>query len=301
MVRDDVTAIVVTYNAMPWIERCLESVEGYETIVVDHGSTDGTLELVRDRFPAARVIEQENRGLGAGWNRGMRAAAGRYFLLLNSDAWMVGDAADVLVRYADEHPRVAVVGPRLQNPDGSLQRSVRGFPTIWRLATEYLFLRKLAPRSRVLNAFYAGGFDHDRVREADFLMAAVLLVRRAAADEVGLFDEDFFMFSEETDWCYRFRQAGWSVVFYPEAEAVHVGGASWKKEFDPMFREQVRGHLRFLAKHKGMKEAVRARLVLLAGLWLRAWFFPPSRRGTYRDAVRWLASSPVTTLLQSGR
>src|SRR5262249_48362042 len=160
-------------------------------------------------------------------------------------AWIIGAAVDRMVRFADEHPRAAVVGPRLRNLDGSLQRSVRGFPTLWRLSTEYLFLRKLAPRSDALNAFYAGGFEHERVGEADFLMAACLLVRRSATEKVGLFDERYFMFSEEVDWCYRFRQAGWSVVFLPEAEVFHVGGASWKKEFDPMFREQVRGHLRF--------------------------------------------------------
>jgi N-acetylglucosaminyl-diphospho-decaprenol L-rhamnosyltransferase len=297
-----VTAIVVTYNGLPWIERCLESLDGYETILVDHGSTDGTLELVRERFPQATLIEQENLGLGAGFNRGIRAAPdGDYYLLINSDAWVVGDAVERLARFAAEHPRAAVVGPRLLNPDGSLQCSVRGFPTLWRLATEYLFLRKLAPRSRAFNAFYAGGFEHDRVREVDFLMAACLLVRREASEEVGLFDERYFMFSEEVDWCYRFRKAGWSVVFVPDAEVVHVGGASWKKEFDPMFREQVRGHLRFLAEHKGMKEAERARLLFLAGLRLRAWFFPRSRRATYRHAADWLSSGSVASLLQSGR
>src|ERR687888_2553836 len=150
----DVSVVVVTYNALPWVERCLESVRPYETIVVDHGSTDGTLELVRERFPQARLIEEENRGLGAGSNAGMRLASGDYFLLLNSDAWAVGDAVERLVEFADAHPEAAVVGPRLRNPDGSLQRSVRGVPTLWRLATEYLFLRKLAPRSSVLNPLY---------------------------------------------------------------------------------------------------------------------------------------------------
>jgi GT2 family glycosyltransferase len=109
------------------------------------------------------------------------------------------------------------------------------------------------------------------------------------------------MFSEEVDWCYRFREAGWRVVFFPEAEAVHVGGASWKKEFDPMFLEQVRGHLRFLADHKGLREAERARLLFLAGLQLRGWFFPANRRATYRHAAEWLSSSSVSSLLQSGR
>jgi GT2 family glycosyltransferase len=291
--------VVVTYNALPWVERALESVRGHETIVVDHGSTDGTLELVRERFPEARLIEQENKGLGGGSNAGMRVAAGDYFLLLNSDAWALDGAVERLAAFAAGRPEAAVVGPRLLNPDGSLQRTVRGFPSVWRLATEYLFLRKLAPRSRALNAFYGAGFDHDRVIEAEFLMGACLLVRREAADTVGLFDEDFFMFSEETDWCYRFRQAGWKVLFTPEAEFVHVGGATTRQNWGPMFREQVRGHLRFLAKHRGPKEAERARRLLLASLRLRGLAFPGERGRTYKEASRWLAAASVRELLET--
>jgi len=293
-----VSVVVVTYNALPWVGHCLESVRRHEAIVVDHGSSDGTLELVRERFPGVRVIEQENLGLGAGSNAGMRLASGDYFLLLNSDAWALGDAVERLAAFADEHPEAAVVGPKLLNPDGSLQRSVRGFPTLWRLATEYLFLRKLAPRSRAFNAFYGDGFAHDQVREAEFLMGACLLVRREAADTVGLFDEDFFMFSEETDWCYRFRQAGWKVFFYPGAEFVHVGGATTRQNWGPMFREQLRGHLRFLAKHRGAREAERARRLLLASLRLRGIVFPGERGRTYGEAARWLAGARARELLE---
>ena len=283
--------------ALPIFERCLESVRGHETVVVDHGSTDGTLELVRERFPAVRVIEQENKGLGGGSNAGMRAANGDWFLLLNSDAWAEGDAVERLAAFGESHPGAGVVGPRLRYPDGRLQRSVRGFPTLWRLATEYLFLRKLAPRSRAFNAFYGDGFEHDRPYEAEFLMGSVLLVRREAADTVGLFDEDFFMFSEETDWCYRFRQADWKVVFTPDAEFTHVGGATTKKTWGPMFREQVRGHIRFLDKHRGRREAERARKLLLVSLRLRGWVFPGDRGRTYADTADWLTGSSVEELL----
>jgi len=283
----DVAVVVVTYNALPWLERCLESVAGHETVVVDHGSTDGTLELVGTRFSDARLVEQENRGLAAGWNAGVAATSGRYVLLLNADAWALGDAVERLAAFADEHPDAAVVGPRLRNPDGTLQRSVRGFPTLWRLATEFLFLRKLAPRSRALNAFYAGGFDHETVRECDWLMGACLLVRRAAIDAVGPADEGFFLFSEETDWCYRFRAAGWNVLFYPEAEVVHVGGAAHAGRH---FVEIPRGHVRFLAKHRGRREGERARRLLVLALRLRGLLFRGERGRTYRDAARQLAA-----------
>jgi N-acetylglucosaminyl-diphospho-decaprenol L-rhamnosyltransferase len=295
----DVSAVVVTYNALPWIQRSLESLEGTgaETIVVDHGSTDGTLELIRERFSSARVIEQENKGLGGGSNAGMRVASGRYYLLLNSDAWLKEGALEKLVAFADEHPEAAVVGPKLLNPDGTLQRSVRGFPTVWRLATEYFFLRKLAPRSRALNAFYAGGFDHDAVREAEFVMGSAMLVRRDAADSVGLFDESFFMFNEESDWCYRFREAGWKVLFDPDAEVFHVGGATTKQNWRRNYREQMVSHLRFLAKHQGMREAERARRMLVVSLAMRGAMFRGERGEAYRDAGRWLRSGNTAALL----
>jgi N-acetylglucosaminyl-diphospho-decaprenol L-rhamnosyltransferase len=292
----DVSVVVVTYNALPLLERSLESVQGYETIVVDHGSTDGTVDFVRERFPEARVIEQENLGFGTGNNTGMRAASRDYFLLLNADAWVLGDAVERLVEFAETQPEAAVVGPKLLNPDGTLQRSVRGYPSTWRIATEYLFLRKLAPRSRLFNAFYGAGFDHESVREAEFLGGACLLVRREAFEQVGGFDEDFFMMSEEVDWCYRFRQAGWKVLFYPGAEVVHVLTSSANPA---MFRHLVRGHLRFLAKHRGAREAERARRLMIVALRLRALVFRGERGRAYREAARWLRSGGVASLLES--
>lgn len=291
----DVAVVVVTLDPLPWLERCLDSVRGYETVVVDVGSTDGTPELVRERFPEALLVQVENRGLGAGWNEGIRRTTSPYVLLLNADAWMLDGATETLAALLDERPRVAVAAPRLRNVDGTLQRSVRGFPTLWRLATEYLFLRKLAPGSSGLNAFYAGGFAHDTERTAEFVMGAVMLVRRAAIDEVGGLDEDFFLFSEETDWHYRFAQAGWQVLFTPAAEAVHVGGASHGGR---LFTEQVGGHLRFLAKHRGLREAERARVLLLVALRLRGIVFRGERGRIYREAAAWLASGRVPTLLR---
>jgi hypothetical protein len=279
----DVSIVTVTLNALPWIERCLESVRGYETVLVDHGSTDGTLDLVRERFPEVRVIEQDNRGLAAGWNTGLRVVGGRYVLIINADAWVVDDAVERLAEFADTRPDAAIVAPKLLNTDGTLQRSVRGFPTLWRVATEYFFLRKLAPRSRAFNAFYAGDFAHDEIREVDWVMGACLLARREAIDAVGLLDEEYFLFSEETDWLFRFRQAGWKVLFHPRTEVVHVGGAT---HGGLMFDQNVRGLLRFFGKHYGRQEAERARRLLRAALRLRGAVFRGERGQMYRDAAR---------------
>lgn len=290
----DVAVVVVTLNGLPWVERALESVRGHETVVVDHGSTDGTLELVRGRFPEVKVVEQSNAGFGAGNNRGIRETSAPLVCLLNADAWFLGDGLDRLAAFLESRPEVAVAGPRLRNPDGSLQRSVRGFPTLWGLATEYLFLRKLAPASERLNPLYAGGFDHEREREADWLYAACLLVRRAAVEAVGGFDERYFMFSEETDLCRRLRDRGWRTVFWPGAEVVHVGGASHGGR---MFVENLRGHLRYLAAHGRPGEAERARRLLLLALRLRGLLFRGERGAQYREGARFLGSGGVDSLL----
>jgi N-acetylglucosaminyl-diphospho-decaprenol L-rhamnosyltransferase len=290
----DVSVVVVTYNALPWVEQALESVRGYETVVVDHESSDGTLALVRERFPEARIVEEANLGLAHGWNTGIAATSGRHVLLLNSDAWLDEGSIGALAAFADAHPEAAVVGPRLRYPDGRLQRSVRGFPTLWRLATEFLYLRKLAPRTQALNAFYGGGFDHASVREAEVLMGAVWLVRREAIDQVGPADDSFFLFSEETDWAYRFGQAGWKLLFFPGAQATHVYAASHR---GTMFVENLRGQLRFLRKHRGDAYAERARRLLLVALRLRGVLVRGERGRMYREGAAWLASGRVADLL----
>jgi hypothetical protein len=287
-------AVVVTFDALPWIERCLQSLAGVDVVVVDHGSTDGTVEVVRHHYQHVRLVEQENRGLAAGWNRGIAETAGDYVLILNADAWLEPGALDALVAVAEQRADAAVVAPRLRNTDGTLQRSVRGFPTAWRIATEYFFLRKLAPGSETLNAFYGSGFAHDEERVVDWVMGACLLARRSAIEQVGLLDEDFFLFSEETDWCYRFAQAGWKTVFTPAAECVHVGEASHGGR---MFRENVRGNLRFLLKHRGAREAERGRRLLRLSLQLRGMLFRGERGRQYRETAAWLASGDVRTLL----
>jgi GT2 family glycosyltransferase len=240
------------------------------------------------------VIESENLGLCAGWNRGVAATDAEHVLLLNADAWLLDGALDALVVAADRHPRAGVVGPRLENPDGTLQRSVRGYPTPWRLATEYFYLRKLAPRSRALNAFYGAGFDHAGEREVEWVMGACLLLRRSAYEDVGPFDERYFMFSEEVDWMRRAADRGWSVVFTPDARCVHVGGAAHGGR---LFRENVRGHLLYLSLHGRPGEAERARRLLRASLIVRGRLHRGERGRLYREVAAWLGSGDVESLV----
>ena len=213
-----ISIIVATRDARQYVERtlCELGATGHELIVVDCASTDGTAAFVHDRFAETRLVELDaNPGYGSALNKGVQLSSGDYLLLMNADAWPARGDVDHLVAFAESEPSAGAVGPRLLNPDGSLQRSVRGFPTLWRLATEYFFLRWLAPRSRLVNAFYGGGFAHDSVRDVEFLVGAVLLVRRQAFEDIGGFDPSFFMFNEEVDLCYRLQDRGWRVLFFP--------------------------------------------------------------------------------------
>ena len=299
-----VSAVVVSFNSRAHLEKCLASVLDVvdEVVVVDSRSSDGSADLVRESFPSVTVVELEtNRGFGSAMNTGVEATHGDYLLLLNPDTWALEGAVASLVRCLDDDPRTAVAGPRLSNLDGTLQPSVRGYPTPWRLATEYFFLRWLAPRSRLLNSFYGAGFDHRSPRSVEFLVGAVLLVRRSAFDDVGGFDPDFFMFNEEVDLCYRLTHTGWRITFCPAGEFVHVGGASTSTVWDSMYREQLRSHLRFLTKHNGPEVAERMRGALVWAMRLRTLVLRGERRRLSREASQWLASAPAPELIAEGR
>jgi N-acetylglucosaminyl-diphospho-decaprenol L-rhamnosyltransferase len=303
-VPPDVSLIVVSHNTRGHLAHCLSELgSDHEVIVVDTGSTDGSQALVRDSFPQARLLAVAgNPGYGGALNTAIAVGSGQYLLVMNADAWPLPHAVERLVEFAEGERSAGVVGPRLLNPDRTLQPSVRGFPTLWRLATEYLFLRWLAPRSRALNAFYGSGFDHSSRREAEFVMGAVMLLRRQMLDEIGGFDTSFFMFNEEIDLCFRARKAGWSVVFWPGADFVHVGGASTAAVWPRMYREQLRSHLRFLAKHHDLQEAERARKLLAAAMQIRAVVFGilgrRERRALSLDAAVWLRSGDTSALLR---
>jgi N-acetylglucosaminyl-diphospho-decaprenol L-rhamnosyltransferase len=291
-----VSAIVVSHNSRPHLRRCLDSLapQVAETIVVDAASTDGSVDELR----ADGVVRLDvNRGYGAALNAGAARASGDLLLLLNADTWALPGAVDELARTLAETPTAGVAGPKLVNEDGSTQQSVRGFPTPWRLATEYFFLRWFAPRSRALNAFYAAGFDHATPRTVEWLVGAALLVRRDAFESVSGFDESFFMYNEEVDFCYRLAQAGWSTIFVPSAQIGHLGGASTRALPEAMYLEQLRSHLRFVDKHRGGRSAERTRRMLVWAMRLRSLVFRGPRSAISSAAARWAASATAAELI----
>ena len=226
----DLSIVIVSWNVRDLLRQCLLSVlanlQTCEVIVVDNVSTDGSAEMVRAEFPDAHlIVNTENRGFPAANNQGITVAQGRYVLILNPDTKVVGDALATMVAYADANPDVGVVGPQLLNEDGSVQSSRRRFPTLAIALLESTWLQPCAPR-RLLERYYVQDQPDGATLDVDWVKGAALMARRDAIERVGLMDEGYFMYSEELDWCRRFTDAGWRVVYLPAARIVHYGGKS---------------------------------------------------------------------------
>ncbi len=261
MCRPDVTVIIVSWNTREILRDCLRSVYEnagaleFETIVVDNASADGSAQMVaRDFLQARLVANADNRGFAAANNQGITLARGRYVLLLNSDTVVLDRALEKTVAFADAHPEAAVVGCRVLNPNGTLQPTCFLFPSLLNLLLSLTYGYKLFPRSRFWGRELMTYWDRNDVRAVDVVTGCFMLVRRAALEQVGPMDETFFMYAEETDWCYRFRQAGWSVLFTPSAVIIHLGGASSRLMGAQVKLEAAGGILHFLKKHKSRSE-----------------------------------------------
>ena len=198
-----------------------------EIIVVDNASRDGTVEMLGAEFPDVRVIaNSENAGFTRANNQALALAQGRYFFLLNPDTELHPDALRLLYEYAEAHPRVGILGPQLFYGDGTRQSSRRRFPTLATAFLESTKLQQWFPRNRVLARYYMLDTPDDATQEVDWITGAAMFVRRAVYEQIGGLDEAFFMYSEELDWCYRAKQAGWQVVYLPTARVIHYEGKS---------------------------------------------------------------------------
>jgi N-acetylglucosaminyl-diphospho-decaprenol L-rhamnosyltransferase len=284
------SVVVVSHNSRADLERSLPAVVGggREVVVVDNASTDDSRELVRDRFGTVRLLElRENVGYGAACNEGLRAVRAPLVLLLNPDAWPLADGIERLAECAVQRPRLGAVAPQLHTQDGRQQQTFVGFPTRWWRGRPPI---TSVPRRQLR------GRANGRPRHG-FLVGAALLVRREAIEEVGGFDPTFFMFYEEVDLCWRLQEAGWAIDVCSQAKFVHVGGASTRQSWARMYREQLRGHLRFLSKHHGVAAAEQARRYLSWALRMRLLVGTGPQRQAYREAAAWLASGPAALLL----
>jgi len=256
----DVSIIIVTWNSSSLIGECLDSIYShkgklkFEILVVDNNSQDATRDIIREFYPQVLFIEnKENLGYARANNQGIECSVGKYVLLLNPDVSLLDNALLDLFLYMEKHPEAGAIGPQLLNPDGTIQPSCREFPGFLTLIYDVLGLSFLFPKSKFFASWRMGYFDHDSSREVDQPMGSALMLRRRALKQIGLMDEEFFMFFNDVDLCYRLKKANWKIYFYPEARAYHLLGASTKRVKSRMIYLSHRGYYKFLKKHRTKK------------------------------------------------
>jgi N-acetylglucosaminyl-diphospho-decaprenol L-rhamnosyltransferase len=275
----DLVVSIVSYRTPDLLASCLRALDDQrdglelQVSVVDNASGDGSAELVARRFPWVHLVRNtRNVGFGAAHNQTLRQAAtsARYMLVLNADAAPCPGTLRTLVTFLDAHPEVAVVGPRLRYPDGRTQSSRRRFPSPLTLFLESTQAQRFWPDNDVLRRYYVSDRSDDQTQDVDWLVGACLCVRGEAARQVGLFDERFFLYSEELDWCRRFRGAGWRVVYHPNAEVVHLEGASTRLDLAARDRYFQVSKLRYAQTWHGWPTATALRTYLVLEYLARA-------------------------------
>ena len=251
----DLSVVIVNHNHRSVIENCFASLFSlpdratFEVTLIDNACTDGTAEWVAARYPQVAICRNQTRlGFAANANAGIRALTrGRYALLLNPDVIAIPGLLDRLVAFMDAHPRAGIAAPQLFNDDGTMQPNCRRFPTPGTLALRALRVDEVWKSARVRR--YLMEDERRGSAEVDWVTGALLVVRRAAIETVGGLDQSYFLYWEDLDWCYRMRQAGWSVYHVPEARAIHSQRrVGVRRPFSRAGREQLLGAIRFFRK-----------------------------------------------------
>ena len=254
----ELSIIIVNYNTKELLRQTMQSVidtasnVAYEIIVIDNASNDESCELIKAKFADTVILIQnkENEGYAKANNKGIAIAKGKYILLLNSDTVVLKDCIKKCIDYMDKHKQMGVLGCKILLPDGKLDRACkRGFPTPEASLFYMLKLDKLYPKSQKFGRYNLTYIGEDQISEVDSLVGAFMMVRSEAIKEIGLLDEDFFMYGEDIDWCYRIKKAGWKVVYYPLAKIIHYKGASSKKRRFRTIYEFHRAMFLFYNKH----------------------------------------------------
>ncbi len=251
--------IIVNWNVRELLRACLASIEkhlagfSYEIFVVDNASTDGSADMVAKNFPSVRLIANtKNAGFAKANNQGIALAKGEYILLLNPDTECVDDSLKRMTEFLDTRPDIGILGPKLLNADRTLQPSVRRFPTPLSQALILLKLHHFFPNLPPLKKYFAKDFDYEKAKEADQVMGAAFLIRRAMIEKIGPLDEKYHIWFEEVDFCKRAKNAGWKVFYDPRFSIVHRGGASFAQRLSTdkqkIFNASMR---RYIKKYRG--------------------------------------------------
>ena len=237
----DLSITIVSYNTKDLLKQCIKSIYehtkniSFEIIVVDNASCDGSVEMLKSEFPTVKVIQnKENLFFTRAHNQALRIAKGRYLMILNSDTIVLDSAFDKLVKFMDENPQCGACGPKLLNPDMSLQRSGERLPTFWYGLFETFFLNTIFPKNPVKKNRIYFDWDRNTTREVESVSGCCMMLRKEVADKVGLLDENFLVYWEETDWCKRIVDTGWKIYYITDAQIIHY----WQVAMDKHGKEK---------------------------------------------------------------
>ena len=298
----DIAVIIVNWNARQDLRQCLQSLfaapakASFAVWVVDNASTDGSAEMVAREFPSAHLrVNTENLGFSKANNQAITEALAdtntRSVFLLNSDAAVHAGALDALVAWVDANPNAGIVGPKVLNPDGTLQLSCRRFPSLGAGFFRNTYLGRLFPHNKFAKDYLMQDFDHAHTLPVDWVSGCAMLLRRDLIEKIGALDERFYMYCEDVDICQRAWDAGREVVYFPEAVVTHAIGRSSDKNADTMIMEFHRSWYEFDRKRHPNSPLLR-RAAVYAGLWLRAAVRILNRRRALRRAGPRSHSSP---------
>ncbi len=275
----DVTVSIVNWNTRDELRECLHTVLGqndsisFEVIVVDNASSDGSTDMVRTEFAdKVKLIQNDvNRGFSAAHNQSIAESSGRYLFLLNPDCRITNKKTLwSMVNYMDSHLDIGILGPKVVYPDGRLQFSARRFPTITAALFRHTPLGRIFPNNRFVRKYLMKDWDHREAADVDWLSGAAMMVRKKTIEEIGLLDEQFFMYVEDMDWCKRAHMRGWRVVYYPEVEISHRIGASSDQNVIPMIHEHRKSMFRYFLKYNARSAKILLTPLVALGLWLMA-------------------------------
>ncbi|MEO0122577.1 MAG: glycosyltransferase [candidate division WOR-3 bacterium] len=275
----EVSIVIVNYNVKHFLEQCLMAVEkarhnlNIEIIVVDNASVDGSQSMIKKKFPGVILIEnQKNLGFAKANNQALKIARGKYILILNPDTLIQEDTLINLKNFLDEHPEAGAVGCKLINPDGSFQvASRRSIPTPWVAFTKIVGLSKIFPKSKTFGSYNLTYISPDIESEVDVLSGSLMLVRNEILRKVGYFDEDYFMYGEDIDLCYKIKKAGSKIYYTPKTKAIHYKGESTKKGEFSYITNFYSAMLIFIDKHFKDHYSLLVKSILKTGIYLRAY------------------------------
>lgn len=281
MLTPRVSIIIVNWKTPRLLAACLDSLacdprrQEFEIVVVDNASADGSVEMLAERYGQVKVIANcQNVGFSKACNQAIAIVSGRYVLLLNPDTVVAADAVSTLADFMEANPGCGAVGPKVLNPDGTLQLACRrSFPDPMAAFCRLTYLSRLFPGNRALARYNLTYADPDAVLEVDALSGACMMVRQEALARVGLLDEDIFMFGEDIDWCWRIKQAGWRVYYVPQAVVYHYHGAASRLRPVGATINLHKGMEVFYRKHLAGKYPLPFNLLVYSAIWARAGIF----------------------------